>query len=92
MQHIAFATRQKGNGQIYPTLLLRLCDLEVPQTLILCINMRKLNLSGYITEIQNIFDLLNIFSIREVIKHKRFQYFGQISDRYRSHSSLVQPA
>ena len=50
----------------YAILLQRLCDPVELIVLILLTCTRKINLSGYILEIENIFLLLNSSSIREV--------------------------
>ena len=66
-----------GEGQIQLALLLRLCDPVAPLVLILRTRVRKANLFGYITQIQNIFVLFNSSSIRE--KRLRFQSYAQIT-------------
>ena len=53
-----------GEGQIQLTLLLRLWDTVAPLVLILRTSVRKANLYGYISRIQNIFVLFNSFSVR----------------------------
>ena len=46
---------KEGEGQIQFTLLLRLCDPVARLCLILSSSVRKANLFGYISQIQNIF-------------------------------------
>ena len=53
-------------GQIQFTLLLRLCDPIAPLVLILRTSVRKANLFGYISQIQNIF-FFNSSSIKGVM-------------------------
>ena len=64
--HPLTANYTEGEGKIYVTLFVRLCDLVAPLVLILRTRMRKVNLSIYILEIQNIFILLNNSLIRGV--------------------------
>ena len=49
------------------TLPLRLCDSVAPLVLILCTSVRKTNLFGYISRLQNNFVLFNISLIRGVM-------------------------
>ena len=62
-----FKLTMGGEGKIQFTLLLRLCDSVAPLVLILRNSVRKANLSGYISRIQNIFVLLNSSLIRGVM-------------------------
>ena len=52
---------------MYATLLKRLCNLIAPLVLILVANMRKTNLFGYFSEIQDILFFLNNSSIRKLL-------------------------
>ena len=52
---------------IIGALLELLCDLEAPLVLILRRNLKKINLTSNILEIQNMFLFLNSSLIREVI-------------------------
>ena len=63
------------------TLLLRLCDPVAPLVLILRTSVRKANLFGFISQIQNIFVLFNSSPIREVMikKHLRFQSYAHFT-------------
>ena len=64
------------------TLLLRLCDSVAPLVLILRTSVKKTNLFGYISRLQNIFVLFNssIFNKRSYDKkHLRFQSYAHFN-------------
>ena len=64
LQHCKLTRRRRSNSIDFTV---RLCDPVAPLVLILRISVRKANLYGYISQIQNIFVLFNSSAIRGIM-------------------------